>query len=331
MEDKNQYLDMIRKFAIPLVFISIIFIAGVCLYWAGMRYKSSTNAIVEGGHAISVASRVAGQVKTVYVENNKSVKGNSLIVELDSQGYEVQLKNILTKIDDVNAKLEQAGSFALKLKSEYDDVAKVYNEEKAKLEHVEDDYTKSAGMYKEGIITKQEYDNILNNLTLAQGSFQDVETRYNDVNTKYTGALSDVKSLDAELKSLEQDLLQAKYNLSNAKIFAPEDGIVTNFNLKQGASLKAAQVFMTLNPTKVWVVANYRARYFDDVENGQTVWIKLDICPNKKFKGHIESISPYQDKKLGEMVTVKVLFDESVEDYDIKPGKSVVLKLRERG
>lgn len=324
-------LELVKKIAIPMFFVGIILIACVCLYWAGMRYKTSENAFIEGGHPISIASRVAGQVKSIYVENNKIINQNSAIIELDSSAYQAGVNEITSGIKDITSKLLDAVKSLEDLKSEYDSVAGIYNSKKAMLQSLEDEYTKSAEMYKEGVISKQDYDKMLNDLTDLQNEFREIEDRYNPINVKYSNAISDVKSLEAQLKKMEQDLVQANYNLANTKVVAPEDGFVSGLELKQGDSLKAAQVFMILKPIKVWIVADYKARYFETVENGQIVWIKLDLYPNKKFKGHIESIKPYQDEKFGDMVTVKVLFDESLDNYDIKPGKLVVLKLRERG
>ena len=104
--NKNQFLNLMKKMAIPFVFLGIIFIAGVCLYFCGMRYKTSINAIVEGGHPISIASRVDGQVKEVFVVNNSAIKANSVILELNSQNYERYLSQLISKQDDLKVCLE---------------------------------------------------------------------------------------------------------------------------------------------------------------------------------------------------------------------------------
>ena len=118
--------------------------------------------------------------------------------------------------------------------------------------------------------------------------------------------------------------------MSNTNIYAPEDGVVSELNVKVGDFVKPTQVVMNINPQKLWVVANYKATKFDDIENGQLVWVKLDSLPNEKFKGHIDNVVPYENENNVDMVTLKVLFDEDVSNAKIKPGQSVVLKLRER-
>jgi len=329
MEDENQSLDIKKKIAIPFVFLVILLIAAGCLYWCGMRYKVSKDAFIEGGHSISVASRVDGQVKEVFAQNDKLVNANSIILELNSDTYENDMAKLTARQNDLQNRLNSSKKLVSEIKPDYESASKSYNSLKSKLKTVEAEYTKSAQMYKEGIVSKQEYDQVLIDLTTIQGKVKNAGEKFKLVSARFLAADNDVKSLEYELKNLDKELAQAQYNLSNTKIYAPEDGWVSDLDINEGDLLKASQVFMTLNPKKVWIVANYKKIQFDNVENGQTVWIKLDSYPNKKFKGHIDSIVN-SDKNEG-MVIVKVLFDENLDEYDIRPGKSVVLKLRARG
>lgn len=315
-----------KKLVIPSLFICLIlFIAG-CLYWCGMRYKISSNAFIEGGHPISIASRIDGQVKEVYAQNNQPVKTNSVIIEFESANYQNNFDKRSSRQNELKLKLNSQKKLFSGVKSNFDTNSKSYEILKSKLKSAEVEYTKSAEMYKEGILSKQDYDKELLELTALQAKFKESEEAFRSAEKKYTALNNDIKYLEAELKKLDLELAQAKYNLTNTKVFAPEDGMIADLVVKKGDSLKASQVFMTLIPQKVWVVATYKESQLSAIENGQAVWIKLESVSNKKLKGHIDSIIPEDGN-----VTVKVLFDENIEDYDIRPGKSVVLKLRERG
>lgn len=315
-----------RKIVIPFLFICLILLVAGCLYWCGMRYKTSSNAFIEGGHPISIASRIDGQVKEVYAQNNQPVKTNSVIIEFESANYQNNFDKLLSRQNELKLKLNSQKKVFSGVKSNFDTNSKSYETLKSKLKSAEVEYTKSAEMYKEGILSKQDYDKELSELTALQAKFKESEEAFRSAEKKYTALNNDIKYLEAELKKLDFELAQAKYNLTNTKVFAPEDGMIADLVVKKGDFLKASQVFMTLIPQKVWIVATYKESQLSAIENGQAVWIKLESVSNKKLKGHIDSIIPEDGN-----VTVKVLFDENIEDYDIRPGKSVVLKLRERG
>ncbi len=318
-----------KNLVIIFLFICVVLLLAGCLYWCGMRYKTSSEAFIDGGHPISIASRVDGQVKEVLANNNQIIKTGSVIVELESELYQSNFEKISSRQNEIKLKLDNQKKLLSEAKTVFDSASKAYENAKSKLESIEFEYTKAVEMYKEGILSKSDYDKVLDDLTVFQAKFAESEKVFEDANQKFSSLNNDVVSLEVELKKLELALAQAKYNLTNTKIYAPENGQVADLEVRKGDFLKASQVFMTLIPRKIWIVATYKNSQFDSVENGQAVWIKIDSVANKKFKGHIDSIIP--NDNVNDSVTVKVLFDENIEEYDIKPGKSIVLKLRERG
>jgi membrane fusion protein (multidrug efflux system) len=73
------------------VAIGIVLIAGGVAWWLYARTYESTDDAQIDGHLNSIASRVAGSVKTVYAENGQPVKAGQSLVDLDPSDYEVQV------------------------------------------------------------------------------------------------------------------------------------------------------------------------------------------------------------------------------------------------
>lgn len=147
----------------------------------------------------------------------------------------------------------------------------------------------------------------------------------------------------AEIKKLEAEVEQAKLDLSYTKIYAPQDGLVTNRTVEQGNYLQIAQPMMAVVPEKMWVIANFKETQLTYMKKGQPVTIKIDTYPGKKFKGKVDSIQratgakaslfPPENAvgsyvKIVQRVPVKIVFDEDVSDYNIVPGMSVVPEVR---
>jgi multidrug efflux pump subunit AcrA (membrane-fusion protein) len=70
-------------------------LSGSLCSWLGSRgwlysrtYESTDDAQING-HLNAIASRVAGTVKAVYVENDQPVKAGQPLVDLDPKDYEV--------------------------------------------------------------------------------------------------------------------------------------------------------------------------------------------------------------------------------------------------
>jgi membrane fusion protein, multidrug efflux system len=80
-----------RRRIILGVVIGIVLIAGAVSWWLYARTYESTDDAQIDGHLNSIASRVAGSVKTVYAENGQPVKAGQSLVDLDPSDYEVQV------------------------------------------------------------------------------------------------------------------------------------------------------------------------------------------------------------------------------------------------
>jgi len=148
---------------------------------------------------------------------------------------------------------------------------------------------------------------------------------------------------EALIKRLEAEVEQAKLNLQYTKIYAPQSGKIAARSVEKGNYVNIGQPLMNIVPEQVWVVANFKEIQLTHMKEGQSVRIKVDTYPGKRFKGHVESIQratgaksslfPPENAvgsyvKIVQRVPVKILFDEDISGYNIVPGMSVVPKVR---
>jgi len=150
---------------------------------------------------------------------------------------------------------------------------------------------------------------------------------------------ADVDSADAEIEKAEVAVRQAELDLSYTKIYAPEDGYITNRNVQEGQLVQPGAALMAIAQTDVWVVANFRETQLEKMRIGQPVDIKVDAFPDRTFRGHVESFQsgtgsafsllPSENAsgnfvKVVQRVPVKILFDEKPDDVNLLvPGMSV--------
>jgi len=142
----------------------------------------------------------------------------------------------------------------------------------------------------------------------------------------------------------EAKLQQAELNLSYTKITAPRDGRVTARTVQLGNYVQPGQMLLTLVPSDVWVVANFKETQLTRLRPGQAVTLWVDAYPNRKFKGRVDSLQagsgarfsllPPENAvgnyvKVVQRVPVKIVFDETLPtNLDIAPGMSVEPKVK---
>lgn len=331
-----------KRVLIPAISAGVLILIGIFMAINSMFYQSTDDAFVEG-HIISISPRVAGQVIKLYVDDNQEVKENQILVEIDPTDYQVKLDQEEAKLAEAKARLGVIERQVDENSSKVDFSVQELNSTASKLDFAEKDYTRYAEMYKEGIVSKQEYDKSLNMLTVAQADKKAADESHKAVKAALEANKAKVKSQEAEIKKLESQVEQAKINLSYTKIYAPEDGMISARTVEKGNYVQIAQPMLSIVPQRVWVVANFKEIQLTNMKKGQKAWIKVDTYPNKRFKGHVDSIQratgaksslfPPENAvgsyvKIVQRVPVKIMFDEDLSGYNIVPGMSVVPKVR---
>lgn len=331
-----------KRVVIPAISALVLILTGILLAVHSTFYQSTDDAFVEG-HIISIAPRVAGQVINLYVDDNQEVKQNQILVEIDPTDYQVALAQAQAKLAEAKAKLGVIEKQVDENSSKVDFTVQELNSTASKLDFAEKDYTRYAEMYKEGIVSKQEYDKSLNSLTVAQANKKAADENNKAARASLEANKAKIASQEAEIKRLEAEVKQAEINLSYTKIYAPEDGKISARTVEKGNYVQIAQPMLSLVPQRVWVVANFKEIQLTNMKPGQKVWIKVDTYPHKRFKGHVDSIQratgaksslfPPENAvgsyvKIVQRVPVKILFDDNLEGYNIVPGMSVVPKVK---
>ena len=144
----------------------------------------------------------------------------------------------------------------------------------------------------------------------------------------------------AQTAQLEAALRQAELDLSYTKIVAPETGRITRKSVEPGGYVQVGQTLFSIVPDQVWVVANFKETQLRSMRPGQPATVKVDAYPDKRFRGHVDSIQagsgaafsllPPENAtgnyvKVVQRVPVKILIDESPDPHHVLgPGMSVV-------
>ena len=138
----------------------------------------------------------------------------------------------------------------------------------------------------------------------------------------------------------------AQLDLSYTKIFAPCDGRVTRKAVEPGNYVQVGQQLMSIVPTDVWVVANFKESQLKKMKPGQPAFVEIDAL-GRSLRAHVDSVQagsgaafsllPPENAtgnyvKVVQRVPVKILFDEPLPaDHTIGPGLSVAPSVRVSG
>lgn len=306
----------VKRTITAIVLILIIAVSAFIIEYSS-HFQSTDDAYVEN-HTVQVAPKVSGQIIKVLVKDNQQIKTGELIAIIDDADYKVRYEKSKSLYEKAIAaqRVAQAN----------------YNASQIEIKNAKADLERYQNLYNTGAVSKQQLD-------MAQTKYESTQARL--INADENVMNGNNKVADADIKALKADMDKAALELSYTKIYAPQNGTISNRTVEKGAYVGVGTPLCVIVPHDVWIVANFKESQVGKMHKGQVLDIKIDAYPKKKFKGKIDSIQrasgaksslfPPENAvgsfvKIVQRIPVKIVFDEKIDfnKYNIVPGMSVV-------
>lgn len=207
-----------------------------------VRPYIETTGSLRADEEVMVSSEVDGIVKSIKVEEGTAVSKGSLLVEINQTDY------LLDK-QRAEAALKQA---------------------EASLANVKSEFQRKEPLYKEELITKQQFDDISTRVILAE----------------------------ADLAKAKSMLETSAERLARTRIYSPLNGMVKEKKVSAGDFARTSLPLLQLikvDPLKL----NFTISEKDiaDLKPGQEVDFTVDSFPDKKFKGKVNMLYPNVEER----------------------------------
>ncbi len=295
---------------------------GAKRWWFARSHVSTDNAQVDG-HIIPILPKVGGFVAEVRARENATVRAGDTLVVLDDRDFRVRLAQTeadlaamlatvssRTRVGQAEAAVAQAQANALKARADL-----------ARLEP----------LAQQDIVSKQQLD-------AARAAAVAADAQLAAAQAALVGA-------DARVAASRAASDQAALQLSYTRIVAPSNGVVSKKTVEVGQLVQPGQPLMAVVPLDdIWVVANLKETETADVTPGDPAEITVDAYRGRRFRGHVESLSPATGAKFSllppdnatgnftkvvQRVPVRIRLDEPNDvAHPLRPGMSVVATIQ---
>jgi len=152
--------------------------------------------------------------------------------------------------------------------------------------------------------------------------------------------------LRADLNLKRAGLALAQTNLGYTRIFAPENGMVSERLVRPGQLVSPGTQVISLVQNNVWVQANYKETQLPRIRTGEVAEIRVDAIPGFLFKGRVDQVAPASGSqfallppdnatgnftKVVQRVPVKIVLDPDQHiSGRLRPGLSVIATVHTR-
>ncbi len=332
------------KTRIALLAVALLVGAASAVYYFRFvaPFESTDNAFIEG-NVIPMASQVPGRVGELLVKDNQAVKAGDVILKIDPRDYEASLAQARADLAAARSRVEQAKAQVKASEAKVAQAQATVVAADAENQRAADDLKRYESVESRAV-SKSAFDLAQSQARAAGANLEAERSQAKAAEADVALSAAGVETANAAVQQAEARLRQAELNLSYTQVIAPEDGRVTRRVVEKGAYIQPGQALMAIVPRQYWVIANFKEIELTHMRVGQPVEVVVDAYPDRKFKGHVESIQsgagarfslfPPENAtgnyiKVVQRVPVKILLDElPADDLALGPGMSVVPKVR---
>jgi len=229
---------------------------------------------------VNLGATAMGRITHLYVKEGDHVKKGQLVATVENVAQEASVRGQEAAIAAAHTDIQ---SYVAAEKTAEANV----QHSQADLEQKKLDWDRAQGLYRAGIMAKQDFDAKKAAYDLAVATLAQTEASLHQ-------AKANTASQHAHLRTQEATLRSNQNSLELTKAIAPFDGIVTNQPVREGETVvegiqnTEGSTFMTIADMSV-ITAEVKVDETDivNVKLGQPADVTVDAIPGKVFKGHV--------------------------------------------
>jgi len=287
-----------RRRVLQIAAFAAVALAGVLLVlyaWRlppfGSSVQSTENATVRGRVTL-IAPQVSGYVTEVAVQDFEAVTRGQLLVTIDDRIYRQRFEQAEANLRVQQAALANATQSRRSAEAGIARSAADIAATRAQSNVAAIDLRRIEQLAAQKLIS--EHDRDLARASNAQARASAAQARASLDISEQDARSVDVNrdSLEAAVASAEAAVRLAKIDLDNTRIVAPDDGLLGQVTVRQGALVNAGTQLMAVVPADVWVLANMKETQMVDMRVGQPASFTVDALGGARLTGRVERISP---------------------------------------
>lgn len=234
----------------------------------------SSTGTLEAINTVEVGTQISGTISKIYVDYNDKVKVGQLLAEMDLRLLQTNLLTAQANLAVNDARFMQA----------------------------QDDFERNTKLYKERVISEQQYTN----------------SKY-----AYEQALSGKKASEASVKNIE-------VSMSYAHITSPINGTITERTVEEGqtvaASFATPRMFIIAEDlSKMQILADVDESDIGYIRDSMQVRFTVQTYPEREFRGTVSQIR-LQPIKVNNVVNYQVVVDVNNEKGLLLPGMTTSIE-----
>jgi HlyD family secretion protein len=283
---------------------------------ADITVQTKANGIVQAVRKTNVSSRENGRIIKLFVDEGVLVQQNQLIARMDNQELQAKVAQDRAALLKSQASLQQKqngnrSQEISKASSEVDKSKSSILEASSQLKLVIAQVKRKNFLYKQGAISGEDLDKVLNEEQIAREKFKQASATLNaakqNLSLQHSGSRpEEIRQFQADVAQATAQLHSSQLKLENALIRAPFAGVITRKFAQEGDSVSPATAASTGDgatsssiveiSSGTEVEARIPEANTERIHINNPVEIRSDVYPNRVFRGRVRLVAPKASK-----------------------------------
>ncbi len=284
---------------------------------------------------VEVKSKASGIIKYLYVNAGDRVREGQLLVELDKETLEAQMKEAKAYLNAAESKLQEMQSQDKTLRA---NLRKAQLEAESRdYEFLVTEYKRYQGLHMEGLVSKSDFDSVEQKMRAAEVAHKTLQAAVKVKEAELEQNERAINTYRSQVTQAQAQAEQAEENLKYASIRSPISGVVLNRDVEVGDAVSSilqlgsnATLIMTLGDVQeLYVKGKVDETDIGLVKTGQPVRVTVDAYKNKAFQGRVFRIAPMgveKDNVTRFEVRVSIMNDLDLLKVNMSANAEIILE-----
>lgn len=246
---------------------------------------------------INIGANAIGTLTQILVKEGDRVRKGQLVARVENIQPEAQVNSQKAAVSSAEAD-SNASEAGLKVADENLRTQQaIIEHSQADLEHARLDYDRAQQLFKDQLLSKQDFDTKKATYDAAAAALTEQQTRLEQARSQREQQAAQLAATQRRVSQAQATLTQVTDMLHKYDSYAPLDGVVTNLPVRVGETVVpgvtnlAGSNIMTIADMSL-ITAEVKVDETDivSVALNQVADITIDAIPNKTFKGHVIEI-----------------------------------------
>lgn len=246
---------------------------------------------------VKISSDVSGEVVDLFVREGDSVTAGQILAKIRPDEYQSAVERGQAAVNSAQSQRQISSANVQSTSSQIDQLKADKNRATAQLDAARNAHKRNEKLFKEGVISEQDFETSLSNLRTLESALAASEAALKAAETNLTSTRENVRVAEFGITSAQATLKELRTSLQKTVITAPVSGIVSKLSIEKGERVVGT---LQMAGTEMMRIANLRSMEVQvevsendilKVSANDEADIEVDAYLGRKFKGRVSEIA----------------------------------------